>query len=406
MVSSRGVKVQTKKRSFIQGLLIAASFGFVFFAGLQIGSGQWSLSFSNQAIQSNKNLPNRLDYSSVDKVYDDLKRKFDGELNEEALINGLKRGLVEAAGDPYTVFFDPEEAQSFNEDLTGTFSGIGAELSKEDNLIVVVAPISGSPAEAAGLRAQDVIIAIDGQDTTGISVAEAVKRIRGEKGTQVSLTVVRNNETKEITITRDTITVPSVETSYEQNGQIGVITISRFSEDTSGLVNSAVQEFKSKGVKGVIVDLRNNPGGYLESSVDVSSHWLNKGATILEEKRDGKTVKSYTSPRQGELLGVPTVVLINEGSASASEIMAGALNDNNAATLVGVTTFGKGSVQETVQYDKGGLLKVTVARWYTPNGNNIDESGIEPEVKVEFTEEDIANKNDPQKNKAIEILNQ
>ena len=395
-----------QKLSFIRGFLIAGAFGLVFFAGLQIGSGQWTLSFSKNAIQSNKELPNRLDYSSVDKVYDDLRSKFDGELDEQTLLNGLKRGLVEAAGDPYTVFFDPDEAASFNEDLNGTFSGIGAELSKEDNVIIVVAPIGGSPAEAAGLRAQDVIVEIDGQDASGISVAEAVKRIRGEKGTQVTLTIARNGEIKEITITRDTITIPSVEVSYEADDTIGVLEISRYSEDTNALVNDAVAEFKQKGVSGIIIDLRNNPGGYLDSAVDVSSHWLNKGATILEEKRDGKTVKTFTSSRTGELVGVPTVILINEGSASASEITAGALKDNKAATLVGVTSFGKGSVQETVQYKNGGLLKVTIARWYTPNGQNIDESGIEPDVKVEITEEDITNKNDPQKDKAVELLTQ
>ena len=400
-------KETTKSRwykPFAKGLLLAGAFGLVFFGGLQIGSGAWSLSFSRQAIQANKDLPNRLDYSSVDKVYADLKRKFDGELDEPKLIDGLKKGMVEAAGDPYTVYMNEEEATAFSESLSGSFGGIGAELAKKDEAIVVVAPIAGTPADKAGLRAQDIIVSIDDQDATGISVEEAVKRIRGEAGTTVKLGVLRGQERLDFTITREKITIPSVTTSYAENDTIGIISISQFSEDTASLVNTAANEFKQKGVKGIIVDVRNNPGGYLNSAVDISGKWLKNGQTIVEEKRDGKTVESFTAKTTGTLNGIPTVVLVNEGSASASEILAGALKDNKAAQLIGVTTFGKGSVQETVMYEKGGLLKVTVARWFTPAGNNISESGIEPDVKVEVTKDDITNKRDPQKDKAIEVL--
>lgn len=391
-------------KPFAKGLLLAGAFGLVFFGGLQIGSGAWSLSFSRQAVQANKDLPNRLDYSSVDKVYADLKRKFDGPLDEQKLLDGLKKGLVEAAGDPYTVFMNEEEATAFNESLTGSFGGIGAELAKKDDAVVVVAPIAGTPADKAGLRAQDTIVSINDQDATGISVEEAVKRIRGEAGTTVKLGVLRGQERLDFTITREKITIPSVTTSYAENDTIGIISISQFSQDTAELVDAAANEFKQKGVKGIIIDVRNNPGGYLNSAVDISGKWLKKGQTIVEEKRDGKTVESFTAKTTGTLNGIPTVVLVNEGSASASEILAGALKDNKAAQLVGVTTFGKGSVQETVVYEKGGLLKVTVARWFTPGGNNISESGIEPDVKVEVTQDDITNKRDPQKDKAIEVL--
>ncbi|MEZ6330700.1 MAG: S41 family peptidase [Candidatus Saccharimonadales bacterium] len=246
---------------------------------------------------------------------------------------------------------------------------------------------------------------MDGQDATGISTAEAVKRIRGEEGTSVKLVVVRNgNERLEFTIVREKIDVPSLETSYTDDGTIGIISISQFSQDTLGLMDKAVAEFTQKGVKGIIVDVRNNPGGFLNSSVDIAGKWLTPGQTIVEERRDNKTVEKFSAKTKGALNGIPTVVLVNEGSASASEILAGALKDNGAAKLVGVTTFGKGSVQETVRYDKGGLLKVTVARWFTPNGQNISESGIEPDVKVEITEQDVTDKKDPQKDKAIAEL--
>lgn len=390
---------------FVRGLVLAAAFGLVFVAGLQIGSGNWSLSFSRQAITANKGLPNRLDYSSVDKVYDDLKRKFDGELDEQKLIDGLKRGMVEAAGDPYTVFMNEEEATAFADDLAGVFTGIGARLEQDGDYVIIETPLQGYPAEKAGLKARDVIVKIDGQDATGLTTAEAVKRIRGDEGTSVNLVVVRGgSEQLEFSITREKIDVPSLETSYVQDGTIGVIAISQFSTDTTDLMNKAVTEFKQKGVKGIIVDVRNNPGGYLNSAVDISGKWLKTGQGIVEERRAGETVEKFNAKSVGALNGIPTVLLVNEGSASASEILAGALKDNQAAQLVGVTTFGKGSVQETVRYEKGGLLKVTVARWYTPNGQNISESGIEPDVKVEVTEEDVAAKRDPQKDKAVELL--
>jgi carboxyl-terminal processing protease len=372
---------------------------------MQIGSGNWAVSFSRQAVTANKDLPNRLDYSSVDKVYDDLRRKFDGELDEQKLLDGLKKGLVEAAGDPYTVFLNEEEASAFADDLAGVFVGIGARLEQDGDYVIIETPLQGYPAEKAGLKAKDVIVKIDGQDATGLTTAEAVKRIRGEEGTTVNLVVVRNGtEQLEFTITREKIDIPSLEVSYEDNGNIGVIEISQFSTDTSELMNKAIKEFQEKAVKGIIVDVRNNPGGYLDSAVGISGKWLKTGQTIVEERRDGRTVETFSAKSVGPLNGIPTVILVNEGSASASEILAGALKDNGAAKLVGVTTYGKGSVQETVQYEKGGLLKVTVARWYTPNGQNISESGIEPDEKVEITEEDVANKNDPQKDKAIELL--
>lgn len=396
-------KSKSALRWFVGGFASVLLVGFVFFAGIQIGSGAWQVNFM-RPVSSNRGLPARLDYSSVNEVYQALKRKYDGELSEDKLINGMKKGLVEAAGDTYTTFMDADSAKVFNEQLSGSFSGIGAELGKEGNDITVIAPISGFPAEKAGLKAKDIIVSIDGQEATGLSVDEAVKRIRGEKGTSVKLVIVRNStERKELTIVRDTITIPSVE-SKVVDGNIGYIQVTRFSTDTSDLVSAAVNDFKSKNIKGIVLDLRNNPGGYLNAAVDVSSEWLKEGQLVVEEKRDGKVTQDYKALSTGVVQGVSTVVLINEGSASASEITAGALKDNNAATIIGVKSFGKGSVQEVTNFNNGSLLKVTVARWFTPNGKNIDKEGIEPDIKVELTEDNIKSGVDTQLDAAKQHL--
>lgn len=396
-------KSKSALRWFVGGFASVLLVGFVFFAGIQIGSGAWQVNFM-RPVSSNRGLPARLDYSSVNEVYQALKRKYDGELSEDKLINGMKKGLVEAAGDTYTTFMDADSAKVFNEQLSGSFSGIGAELGKEGNDITVIAPISGFPAEKAGLKAKDIIVSIDGQEATGLSVDEAVKRIRGEKGTSVKLVIVRNStERKELTIVRDTITIPSVESKLV-DGNIGYIQVTRFSTDTSDLVSAAVNDFKSKNIKGIVLDLRNNPGGYLNAAVDVSSEWLKEGQLVVEEKRDGKVTQDYKALSTGVVQGVPTVVLINEGSASASEITAGALKDNNAATIIGVKSFGKGSVQEVTNFNNGSLLKVTVARWFTPNGKNIDKEGIEPDIKVELTEDNIKSGVDTQLDAAKQHL--
>jgi carboxyl-terminal processing protease len=346
MVNSKKPKKQGLG-PFGKGMLATLAVAFIFYSGVQFGSGAWAFSFGRGAVTSNQDLPNQLDFSSLDQVYRDLRQRFDGELDADKLIDGAKKGLVDAAGDPFTSFLDAEATAAFNESLNGSFEGIGAELSREENLIIVVAPLSGFPAEQAGLRARDVIVEIDGQDATNISVEEAVKRIRGEAGTNVKLGVVRGSESKEFDITRSTITVPSVKAEIIQDGTIGYIELSRYSDDTLELVKKATQEFKDKNVKGVILDVRNNPGGFLNGAVNVSEIWLKTGDLILQEKRDGQVIESFKAGSRGTLAGMPTVVLINEGSASASEITAGALKDNQAATLVGVTTFGKGQRART-----------------------------------------------------------
>ncbi len=351
----------------------------------------------------NKNTPSQLNFSSVQDVYDKLREKYDGKLDVQKLIDGAKRGMVEATGDPYTVYFTDDEAKQFFGDLEGKFSGIGAELDKRDNQLIIVATIDESPARKAGLLASDAIVKVNDEDASSWSVEKAVSKIRGDKGTTVKLGIVRDNKLQEISIVRDEIVTPSV--THSINGDnIGYLRISRFAEgDTSRLAAAAAEEFKSKGVKGVVLDMRGNGGGYLTAAQEVSSLWL-KDKVIVQERRDGVTQETLKSGSNPILEGIPTTVLVDAGSASASEIVAGALRDNGAAKLVGVKTFGKGSVQDIVSLGSGGELKVTIAKWYTPNGKNINKEGIEPDVKVEISDDDLKNGRDPQKDQAYSIV--
>lgn len=397
--------VMKKKKSGVKNVVLLAIAGLaIFWIGVNIGSGDIAIGPDQVFRQSaNEDLPDDLSYGEVEQVYDALRKNFAGQLSEEKLLEGLKHGLAGATGDTYTEYLSPDQAAEFEEDLNGTFSGIGAELSKEEQAIVVVSPIEGFPAQKAGLLPQDVISEIDGESAYDIGLTEAVNQIRGPEGTDVTLTIIRDGEEKEITITRAQITIPSVE--YEiLDGNIGYINVTRFADDTTQIVSQAADEFINADVDGVIMDVRNNPGGLLDQSVSLSGLWLEPGVKVLEEKRDGVSVKTYNSNGPGTLGGIPTVVLVNEGSASASEIVAGALRDNDAAILLGQKTFGKGSVQQLEPLGDGGVLKVTIARWFTPGGKNIDKDGIKPDQKVELTPEDLSNERDPQRDAAVEYL--
>lgn len=396
-----------KKPDFIsaKNAKFFAAFIVIFFLGVYASdSNIISLDkYINRPASDNKNLPDKLNYKSVEEVYDKLKENYDGKLTQSKLEDGLRKGLVEAAGDPYTEFMNAKESQEFKNELDGSFEGIGAELGKDGNNIVIVSPIEGYPAAKAGLKPKDIIIEINGKSAADISVSEAVKQIRGPKGSSVELKVSRNGELKEFNITRDKISIPSVE-SKVVSGNIGLIKISRFGDDTVSLTQQKARELKNKGVKGVILDLRGNPGGLLNAAVGVSSVWLDQGQTVLKEKRSGKIIDTYYASGSPILNGVKTVVLIDGGSASASEITAGALRDNNAATLIGEQSYGKGSVQQVIDLHFGGLLKVTIARWYTPDDVNIDKDGITPDKKVKFTESDVKNSRDPQQQTAVNLL--
>jgi carboxyl-terminal processing protease len=368
--------------------------GVAFAAGHQY-SGSVSLPWEKPTHQAN--------FSSLNDIYSMMQRNFDGKIDDQKALDGAKAGLVAAGGDPYTVYLTAKEAKDLSNDLTGKLSGIGAEIGIKNNVLTIIAPISGAPAEKAGLRAGDYIAKINNEETTNMTVDQAVSKIRGDKGTKVTLKIVRTGESdpKDITITRDDITVPSVKWSMK-NGDVGYINITRFGPDTTDLVNQAAGELKSQGAKKIILDLRNDPGGYLDAAVGVASQFLEPGKLVVEER--GNESSKLTSRTGGKLIGLPTIVLINAGSASASEIVAGALHDNKAAQLEGEKSFGKGSVQEIKDLSGGAQLKVTVAHWFTPGGVNINKEGIKPDVEVKMTGADFNANKDPQLDKALELL--
>jgi carboxyl-terminal processing protease len=394
--------VQPKSKSMqrvgiIFGVLAAAV--LIFASGWAFGRGNITLNGLRRG-EVASNSP--LNYSSVDEVYNALKANFDGKLDNEKLLDGLKQGLASASGDPYTEYFNAKDSKDFKDELNGSFEGIGAELGKDGNNVVIISPIAGSPAEKAGIKPRDIIAKIDGKVVDNISVSEAVKQIRGAAGTTVKLSLIRGGTLVEVSIVRAKINVPSV--TWKTDGSIGILTISRFADDTISLVNKAADEFADKKVTGIVLDLRNDPGGLLDAAVKLSSKWLDGGTTVLREKRGGVTEHTFTASGDPVFKDVKTVVLINEGSASASEITAGALHDNNAATLMGVKSYGKGSVQQIVQLSSGATLKVTIARWYTPDDKNIDKEGIKPEIEVKQNETDLKNSVDTQLQAALSFL--
>lgn len=352
----------------------------VFAAGVLVGNGTISIHRQHGVAG---NLPAKLDYSSVNQVYQSLIQNYDGKLTETQLIDGLKHGLAAATNDPYTVYFTPKEAKAFNQQLNNQFSGIGAELGQDsEGNLQIIAPISGTPAAQAGLQAGDLIAAINGASTAGMRIDQAVTKIRGPAGSKVTLQIVRNGAAPQsYTITRQNITVPSVNTKILP-GNIGYMQITTFADDTAGLAQKAADQFKQQNVKGVVLDLRNDPGGLLDAAVHVSSLWLPQNTLILQEKRGGQVIQSYNALGGDVLNGIPTVVLTNSGSASASEITAGALHDNKAAYLIGEKTYGKGVVQQLINFRDGSQLKVTVASWYRPDGQNINHKGITPDKTV------------------------
>jgi carboxyl-terminal processing protease len=375
----------------------------IFELGINIGSGRihfWGLS------DENKNLPSQLDYSSVNQVYDLIKDNYDGKLTTNQLLDGLKEGLAQATGDPYTEYFNATEAKQLNDELQGTFSGIGAQLGEDSsNNLEIIAPVAGTPAAKAGLQPHDIITAINGKETNGMSVDTAVDDIRGPQGTKVTLSLVRNSQPLTVTITRENITVPSV-TSKILSGNIGYMQISQFTDDTGSLALQAAQQFKKAGVTGVVLDLRDNPGGEVNAAVSVSSLWLKSNTLIMQEKHDSTVLQTYTATGNDTLYGIPSVVLINAGSASASEITAGALHDNGAARLIGVTSYGKGVVQELDNISGGSELKVTIAHWYRPDGKNINHIGITPDQTVQLTAAQAKVGQDPQLAAAVSWLQQ
>ena len=339
-----------------------------------------------------------IDLSSVQKTYQDLIANYDGKLDTQKLIYGANRGLVEAAGDPHTAYMDPDETKEFDKSLSGQIGGgIGAEIGLRNNKPTIIKPLENSPAQKAGIKAGEVIVKVNDESSSDWSVDKVVSKIRGEIGTSVKLTLLSEGRTREVSVVRQNIVSPAVES--EVDGEIGILKVNRFGDDTVSLSRKYASEFVEKGVKKVILDLRNNPGGTVGAAQGLLGIWLDN-QIAMTERRGSEIVKTLRTTGTPILGNMKTVVLINGNSASASEITAGALREYGKATLIGQKSYGKGSVQIVLGLPGGSQMKVTEARWYTPKGKNIDKTGIEPDVKIDLSSDDINNNVDPQMDKA------
>ena len=328
-------------------------------------------------------------------------------VDDKALLYSALHGLAAGVDDPYTSFFEPEDAQLFEDSLSGKFGGIGAEIGLRNERITIITPLPDTPAERAGLKPNDIILAVDEQSVEGFRVDEAVRIIRGEPGTSVTLQIFRESDTEkpefEVSLIREEILLKSVRWK-ELPGGIALIELVAFNADTPELFDQVLTEILRKDPKGIILDMRNNPGGYLQVSQYIAGAWIGE-EVVVKERRQGAIFDELRGTGQRRLAGIPTVVLVNEGSASAAEIVAGALQDHAAATVVGKKTFGKGSVQDLIDLRDGSAIKITIAEWLTPKERTINTTGLEPDVTIEYTQKDYEAKKDPQLDRAIGILN-
>jgi len=349
------------------------------------------------------------DFSPFWKVWNTIDEKYPEALkiNDQDRLYGAVSGLVGSLNDPYSVFFSPDEAKSFEDEIAGNFSGVGMEVGIKDKVLTVIAPLKDTPAYRANIKPGDKILKIDKMVTSGLGIEKAIKLMRGERGTTVTLTIFRegNKDPIEIKIVRDIINIPTLDTELKRNG-IFVIKLYSFSGSSANLFRNAIKNFAQSGTDKLMLDLRGNPGGYLDSAVDMSSWFLESGKTIVIEDYGNNKKPEIFRSRGYNIFNdkLKFVILIDSGSASASEILAGAMQDHRRAKLVGDKSFGKGSVQEAIKVTPDTLLKITVAKWLTPNGNLITEKGLTPDYLVEITKEDSENKKDPQLEKAVEIL--
>jgi carboxyl-terminal processing protease len=402
---------RTMRLSVLFALVLVLGFA----GGLTVGAAGGTKVLSNVPLLSdglNSTPDQSLDFTDFWKVYNTLNTKF-VQTHASSTVGTNKdkvyaaiQGLVTAYGDPYTVFFPPAQSKQFNDTIAGNFSGVGMEIGiNKDKVLTVIAPLKGTPAEKAGILAGDQVIAIDGKSTEGISTDEAVKLIRGPKGSVVTFTVVRNGTASKIPVTRDTIQVPTIDNSYDSKTGVYTIALYEFSGTSANLFENAFKAFQASGSRKLIIDLRGNPGGYLSAAVSMASHFLPKDSVVVTEDYKGNqenTIHRSTGSSPVPA-GTKVVVLIDQGSASASEILAGALQDTKTATLIGTRSFGKGSVQELVNVGDASL-KVTVARWLTPLGRSISDGGLTPDIQSSTTPEQIAAGKDVQKERAIQFL--
>jgi carboxyl-terminal processing protease len=414
---SRGIKKSTKRGL---GLFLAFCFAFgAFFSGLQLGQGvtgpEQSASlfnfFTNKSqAEVETSQPDLTEFWNVWSLMDEkfANASSSNTLTPQERLDGAIEGLVDAYDDPYTVYLPPADAASFNEDVSGNFSGVGMEVGLREGLVTVISPLPDTPAKRAGIVSGDVIVEIDGKSTEGMRIDEAVKLIRGEQGTVVTLQIFREGELEFLTIpiTRDTIDIPTVKT--EQVDDTFIIALYSFNALAENEVKKALQEYLNSGAETLVFDVRGNPGGFLQSAVSIASYFLPAGKVIVTEEFGDESKNDVFRSRGRQIqLFTPEnlVVLVDGGSASAAEILAGALQDHEVATIIGSQTFGKGSVQELVALDGGGSLKVTVARWLTPNGTSISNGGLTPDIVIERTPQQRASEEDPQKDSAVRFLN-
>jgi len=394
--------------------------GFV--SGLYLGYSKAPAIDRVRGVANKENeIASQVDFAPFWKAWNVLNEKYvpasassttpeEATLFNQKLVWGAISGLAGAVGDPYTAFFPPEESELFKSDISGNFEGVGMEIAIKDDILTVVAPLKSSPSEKAGIKAGDKIIEIDGVSTMGIAVDEAVGKIRGPRGTAVKFTLIRakNPDQIKISVTRDVIDIPALDTEIkaDPSGDVFVIHLFSFSATSPSLFRDALQKFVDSKTDKLVIDLRGNPGGYLEAAVDMASWFLPEGKVVVREYFGDEKNEEIHRSRGYDIFNenLKMVVLIDGGSASASEILAGALREQKHVPLVGQKSFGKGSVQELIDITRDTALKVTVARWLTPEGHSISEKGLEPDYKVEITKEDIEKKRDAQLEKAIEII--
>lgn len=394
-------------------IILIALLAFLF--GWQLGHRDVSVKLSNYRPTIsivNKEPPKNINvnFKLFWDTWDLLSRSYLDKkaIDSNKLFYGAISGMVAALGDPYTVFLPPQQQKFSKDELNGSFQGVGIELGfNKDKRLAVIAPLDGTPAKSAGIKPQDIIVKIDGKETTNMTLPEAVNLIRGAKGTKISLTIFRDGDTdtRTFTMTRDEIIVKSVEVSYKNTNsgkKIAVVKLSRFGERTQDEWNQTVSDLLSANSQAVVLDLRNNPGGFLEGAVFIGSEFLEGGDVVLQQNGEGVRT-AFKVTRTGRLTKIPMDILINKGSASASEIVAGAIQDRKRGELIGEKSFGKGTIQEAQDLEGGSGIHITVAKWLTPNGRWVNDSqGLDPDVKIDADKEDVTK--DPQLEKALELL--
>lgn len=399
-------KIDSKLRN--KKIIIGAFYILVFLLGWTLGhqDAKFSSVGYTPKLTGRDSSAANVDFSVFWRAWDLLEKNYDGKIDYQKMVYGAIDGMTKSLGDPYTAFMTPDESKQLEDELTGVIYGIGAEIGTRDNKLIIIAPIDDSPAKAAGIIAGDHVTKINDETTVNMDVNTAVSKIRGQEGTKVKLTIERGGVEKVFEITRAKITVKSVKSEIK-NKDVGYISINRFDENTTADLRVILNELAAKGIKKIVLDLRDNPGGYLDESVTVSSEFIKEGVVVTEKK---DTILSRANEYKATGKGIATssdiklVVLVNGGSASAAEIVAGAIKDYKRGTLVGEKTFGKGSVQEIENLSNGSRMRITVAHWYTPGGKNIGKEGIAPDIEVGLTEADYNAGKDPQLDKALELL--